>query len=87
MSQDQTTGDDLQGKGTDASTPPTYKEQLDEAATKVKDPQSGTNEGGVIGQVVEQGKICSFRTVAFYTRLIDMWPSQYPSMSQPWERS
>lgn len=50
MSQDNTKGDE----GTD--TPPTYKEQLDQAAIKVKDPQSGANEGGVIGQVVEKGK-------------------------------
>ena len=58
MSQDQTKGDDLQGQGTDAKTPPTYKEQLDEAAIKVKDPESGSNEGGVIGQVVEKGNTC-----------------------------
>ncbi|KAK7724985.1 hypothetical protein SLS63_008387 [Diaporthe eres] len=49
MSQDNTKGDEV------TDTPPTYKEQLDEAAIKVKDPQSGANEGGVIGQVVEKG--------------------------------
>ncbi|KAK7708599.1 hypothetical protein SLS64_006701 [Diaporthe eres] len=48
MSQDNTKGDEV------TDTPPTYKEQLDEAAIKVKDPQSGANEGGVIGQVVEK---------------------------------
>lgn len=56
MSQGNAKSDDvLQEKGTDASTPPTYKEQLDEAAIKVKDPQNGASEGGVIGQVVEKG--------------------------------
>lgn len=49
MSKEDTTGDQV------TDTPPTYKEQLDEAAIKVKNPQSGTNEG-VIGQVVEKGK-------------------------------
>ncbi|KAG8158930.1 hypothetical protein KVR01_011373 [Diaporthe batatas] len=51
MSQDQAKDDNLQG---DANTPPTYKEQLDEAAIKVKNPQNSENEGGVIGQVVEK---------------------------------
>lgn len=35
-----------------------YKEQLDEVATKVKNPQndgSSSNEGGVIAQTVEKG--------------------------------
>lgn len=52
MSQDKSKDDNLQG---DANTPPTYKEQLDEAAIKVKDPQNADNEGGIIGQVVEKG--------------------------------
>ncbi|KAI3396464.1 hypothetical protein diail_12184 [Diaporthe ilicicola] len=51
MSQDATTID-----GTDASTQPTYKEQLDEAAIKVKDPQNGANKGGVVDQVVEKAQ-------------------------------
>ncbi|KAL1881817.1 hypothetical protein Daus18300_000870 [Diaporthe australafricana] len=49
MSQDETKID-----GTDATTQPTYKEQLDEAAIKVKDPQNDANKGGVIEQVVEK---------------------------------
>ncbi|KAK2602528.1 hypothetical protein N8I77_009050 [Diaporthe amygdali] len=55
MSQDKTQVDSLQGSGTDARTQPTYKEQLDEAAIKVKNSQNETNEQGVIGQVVEKG--------------------------------
>lgn len=55
MSQDTAKGDDgVRGQGTDTNTPPTYKEQLDEAAIKVKNPQSDSNEG-VISQVVEKG--------------------------------
>ncbi|KAK2602529.1 hypothetical protein N8I77_009050 [Diaporthe amygdali] len=54
MSQDKTQVDSLQGSGTDARTQPTYKEQLDEAAIKVKNSQNETNEQGVIGQVVEK---------------------------------
>lgn len=50
MSKEDTKGDQV------IDTPPTYKEQLDEAAIKVKNPQSGDSEGGVIGQVVEKGK-------------------------------
>lgn len=50
MSKEDTKGDQV------TDTPPTYKEQLDEAAIKVKNPQSAANEGGVIGQVVEKGK-------------------------------
>lgn len=52
MSQDKSKDDTLQG---DANTPPTYKEQLDEAAIKVKNPRNGANEGGVVDQVVEKG--------------------------------
>lgn len=59
MSQDNTKGDEVM------DTPPTYKEQLDEAAIKVKDPQSGANEGGVIGQVVEKGTSRSFQSWGF----------------------
>lgn len=51
MSQDKSKDDTLQG---DANTPPTYKEQLDEAAIKVKNPRNGANEGGVVDQVVEK---------------------------------
>lgn len=58
MSQDKTNDDSLQGKAEDANTPPTYKEQLDEAAVKVKNPQDGANETGVIDQVVEKGNSC-----------------------------
>lgn len=49
MSQDNTKSDEV------TDTPPTYKEQLDEAAIKVKNPQEGAGEAGVIGQVVEEG--------------------------------
>lgn len=56
MSQDKTQVDSLQENGTDARTQPTYKEQLDEAAIKVKNSQNETKEPGVIGQVVEKGK-------------------------------
>lgn len=59
MSQDNTKGDEV------TDTPPTYKEQLDEAAIKVKDPQSGANDGGVIGQVVEKGKARPFQSWGF----------------------
>lgn len=42
----------------DATAQPTYKDQLDEVADKVKDPDQGnTNEGGVVNQVVEKGKL------------------------------
>lgn len=75
MSQDNTKGDK------EADSPPTYKEQLDQAAIKVKDPQSGANEGGVIGQVVEKGKNRPFPIPGVRTRLIGVWPrhpvSQY----------
>lgn len=53
MSQDETKID-----GTDATTQPTYKKQLDEAAIKVKNPQSDANKGGVVGQAVEKGNNC-----------------------------
>lgn len=81
MSQDTAKGDDgLQGQGTDANTPPTYKEQLDEAAIKVKNPEGGANEG-VISQVVEKGKTRPFHFWEVGTGLIDIWPchpvSQY----------
>lgn len=58
MSQDKTKDDSLQGTAEDVNTPPTYKEQLDEAAIKVKNPHDGANEPGVIGQVVEKGNSC-----------------------------
>ncbi|POS79423.1 hypothetical protein DHEL01_v202181 [Diaporthe helianthi] len=51
MSQDKSKNENLQG---DANAPPTYKQQLDEAAMKVKYSQDGANEGGVVGQVVEK---------------------------------
>lgn len=81
MSQDAAKGDDgVQGQGTDANTPPTYKEQLDEAAIKVKNSQSESNEG-VISQVVEKGKTHPFQSWEVGARLIDIWPhhpvSQY----------
>lgn len=61
MSQNTAKGDDgVQGQGKDANTPPTYKEQLDEAAIKVKNPPSGANEG-VISQVMEKGKTRPFQ--------------------------
>jgi hypothetical protein len=55
MAQHETTGDSVKVKVADATPPLTYKEQLDEAAIKVKNSQNEANEGGVIGQVLEKG--------------------------------
>lgn len=83
MSQDTAKGDDgVQGQGTDANTPPTYKEQLDEAAIKVKSAESGNNEGGVIGQVVEKGKTRLFQSWGS-VGLIHLWPRHAVSQYVP----
>lgn len=83
MSQDNTKGDEV------TDTPPTYKEQLDEAAIKVKNPQGGASEGGVIGRVVEKGTNLHYSNRGFSDmRLIDIGRAvQYPNMFQPLGRS
>lgn len=41
------------------STPLTYKQQLDEAAAKIKYPEP-ENKGGIVNQVVEKGRMHPF---------------------------
>lgn len=56
MSQNNSNPNTAEGQGTNDSTPLSYKQQLDQAALKVKNPPV-EDKGGVVNQVVEKGEI------------------------------
>lgn len=55
MSQNNTNANANTAEGTIDSPPLTYKQQLDEAASKVKYPKP-EEKGGIVNQVVEKGE-------------------------------